>query len=104
MQVTNTTTGDFFAGSASVFFNDGMSDASGTLLIMNDDISEGNETFIVEIVSAIGAVVGSPNTIELIILANDEPNGHVQFNQVCIASGLGILVLVQFIYACRHHY
>jgi len=50
---------------------------------VNDDIPEGNETFIVEIVSAIGAVVGSPNTTELVIEANDDPNGRVQFNQVC---------------------
>jgi len=82
LQVTDTTTGDFFAGSNSVFFFDGMSDASASLSIINDDIAEGNETFIVEIVSVTGAAIGSPNTTELVILANDEPYGRVQFNQV----------------------
>ena len=78
-----------------------MSDASGSLSIVNDNIPEGNETFIIEIFSTVGIAVGSPNTTEIVIQASDEPNGRVQFNQVCTVH---VLVLTQFICTCRHHY
>lgn len=65
-----------------MLFNDGMTTASGTLFVQGDETPEGNETFIVEIFSVFGAAIGSPDTLELIILANDEPYGFVEFSQV----------------------
>jgi len=59
-----------------------MTTASGTLFVLNDDTPEGNETYIVEISNVFGGGIGSPNTLELTILANDEPYGFVEFSQV----------------------
>ena len=60
-----------------------MVSASGTLFVLNDATPEGNETHIVEIISVFGgAIAGSPSTLELTIVASDEPYGRVQFSQV----------------------
>ena len=74
---------DFEDTTGSVFFNDGVTSASGTLFVRNDAIPEGNETYIVNISSVFGgAIIGSPSILELTITANDEPYGLVQFSQV----------------------
>ena len=62
-----------------------MESSSGTLFVQSDTVSEGNETFIVEITNVFpitSVVIGSPSTLELTITANDEPHGFVQFSQV----------------------
>lgn len=53
---------------------------------MNDNIPEGNERYIVAItnVFGMGANIGSPSILELTIIANDEPHGVVEFDQVII--------------------
>lgn len=40
---------DFFSSSAAVSFTDGQTTANAVLLLSNDAVPEGNETFIVEI-------------------------------------------------------
>ena len=54
LQVTNTSVeSDFFSSSAVVSFTSGATTASAILLLQNDDIPEGNETFIVNITGKI---------------------------------------------------
>ena len=61
-----------------------MTAASATLILRNDEIPEGNETFIVQITGTrLGAEIGSQNTMELVVRANDEPHGQFRFDQVC---------------------
>ena len=79
---------DFEDLTGSVFFGNGIVSASGTLFILNDDISEGNETYLVNITSVFGGTpsntpsIGSPSILELTITANDDPYGRVKFSQV----------------------
>lgn len=84
-QVTNSTASeDFFSRNVVVAFADGVTTASATLILVNDVIPEGNETFIVQITSTrLGAEIGRQNTMELVVRANDEPYGQFQFSQVC---------------------
>ena len=50
VQVTNESVGtDFFSSSAAVSFTNGQTTANAVLLLWNDAVPEGNETFIVEI-------------------------------------------------------
>lgn len=64
-------------------FLDGSTENSATLVIRNDAIPEGNETFTLTIVEARnGAVIGSRNTMQLIIRASDRPHGLIQFHSV----------------------
>ena len=50
VQVTNESVGaDFFSSSAAVSFTNGQTTANAVLLLWNDVVPEGNETFIVEI-------------------------------------------------------
>ena len=83
-QVTNSTAADdFFSTNNVVFFGNGVTSASATLILVNDAIPEGNETFIVQITSTrYGAEIGSQNTLILVVRANDEPYGRFQFDQV----------------------
>ena len=87
-QVTNTTTTDFFDTSVNITFSNGMSNANGSLSTVNDEIPELQETFIIEIVSAIGAAIGSPSTMVVVIEASDDPYGSVEFIQVCTYNSL----------------
>ena len=60
-----------------------MTSASATLILLNDAIPEGNETFVVQITSTrLGAEIGRQNTLILVVRANDEPYGQFQFDQV----------------------
>ena len=83
-QVTNSTAADdFFSTNSVVSFGNGVTSASATLILVNDAIPEGNETFIVQITSTrYGAEIGSQNTLILVVRANDEPYGRFQFDQV----------------------
>ena len=65
-----------------------MSNANGSLSTVNDAIPELQETFTIEIVSAIGATIGSPSTMVIVIKASDDPYGSVQFIQVCMYNSL----------------
>ena len=60
-----------------------MTSAFATLILLNDAIPEGNETFVVQITSTrLGAEIGRQNTLILVVRANDEPYGQFQFDQV----------------------
>ena len=60
-----------------------MTQASAIVVVRNDAVPEGNETFTVQITGArFGAEVGNRNTMQLIIRANDEPHGALQFDSV----------------------
>lgn len=50
LQVTNSSVeSDFFSSSNAVSFSDGQTTATALLLLQNDDVPEGEETFIVQI-------------------------------------------------------
>jgi hypothetical protein len=77
--------GDFTSGGNGIVttFPDGGRQAIATAVIRNDNIPEGNETFILTIMDvSSGAVVGTPASLQLIIRANDEPQGRFQFDAV----------------------
>ena len=68
-------------------FPDGATTASAVLVLHNDAIPEGNETFQVEITNVFGSggiepEIGSQSTMELVVLASDEPHGEFQFAEV----------------------
>ena len=74
---------DFLATTSVVSFNDGVATSDATLVIVNDNLPEGNETFTVTITDARnGAEIGIRNTMTLVILASDEPFGSMQFDSV----------------------
>ena len=79
----STVSEDFFSHSASVEFGDGATEADGILVLTNDLVPEGNETFTVRIADTrFGAEVGSVSTMQLTISANDEPHGEFTFQMV----------------------
>lgn len=64
-------------------FNDGVSSTTGTLILINDAIPEGNETFLVMIVDArFGAELGTQTSLLLTVQASDEPYGRISFDEV----------------------
>ena len=74
-----------------------MTQSSATVVIRNDAVPEGNETFTVEITGArFGAEVGERNTMQLIIRASDEPYGAFQFESV---SRLEIKIALRYLQA-----
>ena len=89
MQVTNSSAvEDFLSVSNTAIFSDGQSTATGTLVLVNDVIPEGNETFIVEIVDTrFGAEPGSQTTLLLTVQASDEPHGRISFDEVRRSNG-----------------
>ena len=76
---------DFEVFSNGVQFPDGVSSVDGTLILTNDDVPEGNETFTVKIVDArFGAEIGSLSELTLTVSASDDPHGKFQFDQVSL--------------------
>lgn len=99
---------DFFSSSDAVSFTNGQTTANAVLLLRNDAVPEGNETFIVEITgetpkkhskmfylrfciikslfwlagTRFGAEIGSVSRLVLIVRANDDPYGEFQFSMV----------------------
>ena len=73
---------DFFANESVAFFNDGSSQTAAVVTVVNDNLPEGNETFIWRIVDTGLASVGSRSSTEVIISASDQPHGVFQFNTV----------------------
>ena len=66
-------------------FPDAVTTASASLVLFNDMIPEGNETFQVQITSTFGgAEIGSQNMMELVVRASDEPHGEFQFAEVSV--------------------
>ena len=65
-------------------FQDGTDRVSATALIINDDDPEGNETFILTISELVPrtAQIGVLSSMRLVIRANDQPNGILQFDLV----------------------
>ena len=65
-------------------FNDGVDRVSATAVILNDNIPEGNETFTLMIseLVPISAEIGALSLMQLVITANDQPHGLVQFDSV----------------------
>ncbi len=86
LQVTNSSAvDDFLSVSNTALFSEGQSTATGTLVLLNDVIPEGNETFVVEIVDTrFGAEPGSQTTLLLTVLASDEPHGRISFDEVWV--------------------
>lgn len=74
---------DFLANSIVVTFASGSDEASAVALLRNDDVPEGNETFLLTISDVgSGAQIGSPSVIQLIIRASDQPFGLLRFDEV----------------------
>ena len=74
---------DFLSLTNSAFFSDGETESTGTLIVFNDEIPEGNETFLLQIIDTrFGAEPGSQTTLLLTIQASDEPYGRFQFDEV----------------------
>ena len=74
---------DFLNVNSNVFFSGGVTTANGVLIVQNDAIPEGNETFLLQINEArLGAEIGPVSTMLLTIIASDDPYGEFQFNQV----------------------
>lgn len=73
---------DFFANEAVAFFSDGSSQAVAVVTVVNDNIPEGNETFVWRIVNTGVAQLGRRNSTEVIISASDQPHGELQFAMV----------------------
>ena len=64
-------------------FSNGVAQSSATVVIQNDRLPEGNETFTLRITGArFGAEIGERDTMQLIIRASDEPYGAFQFDTV----------------------
>ena len=83
--INSTATDEFLSVSNTALFSDGVSSTIGTLVLINDALPEGNETFVVEIVDArFGAELGSLTTLLLTVEASDEPNGRISFDEVSI--------------------
>ena len=88
--MTNTTAGsDFSIPNSALSFNDNQVGERTTILqLINDAVPEGNETYLVEIISVGGgAEIGTVSAMQLVILANDEPHGRFQFAEVSGSPG-----------------
>ena len=82
-QIQNADASDFLTTSVVATFLEGETNAVANVFVINDNIPEGNETFTVVISDALsGAEVGLRSSMELVISANDEPFGSVQFDAV----------------------
>ena len=74
---------DFLSVSNSVLFPGGSASEVGSMIVVNDAIPEGNETFLLQIiVTQFGAGIGAMDTMLLTIQASDEPFGKFQFSEV----------------------
>ena len=73
---------EILGGQSFATFNVGQREATVTLLIIDDDIPETNETYMFEISSFSGNddILGMPRTVEITILANDDYAGLFQFD------------------------
>lgn len=74
---------DFFSATNNVLIAEGLTTAQGSMIVINDAIPEGNETFLLRIIEArFGAGIGPMDTMLLTVQASDEPFGKFQFTQV----------------------
>ena len=74
---------DFLSVTNNVLFPDGSASEQGSMIVINDAIPEGNETFLLRITETrFGADIGAMDTMLLTIQASDEPFGKFQFNEV----------------------
>ena len=75
---------DFSFQSLVTTFNDGVDRVSATAVIINDNIPEGNETFSLMISELVPttAQIGALSSMQLVIAANDQPHGLLQFDSV----------------------
>ena len=85
-QVENTSAPfDFLSTTNNVLFPDGSASAQGSMIVINDAIPEGNETFLLRITGTLfGAGIGPMDTMLLTIQASDEPFGKLQFSEVSV--------------------
>lgn len=78
-------TSDFLGTNIVATFANGVTQSSATVVIRNDAVPEGNETFTVQITGArFGAEVGDRDSMQLIIRASDEPYGAFRFDLVSV--------------------
>lgn len=73
---------DFFTENIVTTFADGSAETQATAVIRNDAIPETNETFIFTITDVSSGQIGALNSMQLIIRANDQPNGLFQYSTV----------------------
>ena len=76
--------GDLSTPNIVTTFQDGTNRVSATALIINDNVPEGNETFVLTISELVPrtAQIGALSSMLLVIRANDQPNGMLQFDSV----------------------
>lgn len=75
--------GDFFDGlSQTVVFQPNQRSGSCSFTVLNDDIPERNETFILDLILFGSGTVVSPSQALLTILENDDAFGIIGFNEV----------------------
>ena len=99
LQILGTNGDDFFGTNVVAPFPNGVSRASAVVIVRNDAVPEGNETFTVQITGArFGAEIGERNTMQLIIRANDEPHGAFQFNSVSAWSWYSHFISLIFVH------
>lgn len=68
-------------------FNDGVDRISAIAVINNDNVPEDNETFSLTISDLVPttARIGALRSMQLVIVANDQPHGVLQFDLVTSA-------------------
>ena len=78
---------DFSFQSIVTTFNDGVDRISAIAVINNDNIPEDNETFSLTISELVPttAQIGAQRSMQLVIAANDQPHGVLQFDMVTSA-------------------
>jgi hypothetical protein len=85
----NATAGtDYTGGSGTLTFAPGVTSASITLILLNDNVHEGNETVVISLSSPANATIGSPSTTTVTIRNEDAPPA-LQFGASAYAAGEG---------------
>ncbi len=93
--INSSATDEFLSVSNTAVFVEGAVSTVGTLILINDAIPEGNETFVVEIIDArFGAELGSLTTLLLTVEASDEPYGRISFDDVSKCTNMMICASV----------
>ena len=87
-------TNDFIGPTGVLFFNPGDTTKNIPIAPVLDSIPETNETFTLELFSPLGKtqILGSPTTVTITILANDDYNGVFSFTDPSRLVGIGKLL------------
>lgn len=84
-------TGDFIGPTGILFFSPGEQVKGIPVAPVLDNIPEANETFTLEIFSPLGKadIIGSPTTVNITILPNDDYNGVFSFDSSSLSPLIG---------------